>query len=44
VIGLTAGWCVFIWFWVGLGKWIGDRLPFWRQKAHTVEKQTAETS
>ncbi len=43
VIGLTAGWCVFTWLWVGLGKPIGDRLPFWREKAHTMEKQAAES-
>jgi len=30
-IGVTAGACVFAWFFVGLGWRIGDRLPFWRE-------------
>jgi len=30
---ITAGFCVFAWFFVGLGWRIGDRLPFWREAA-----------
>jgi len=30
---ITAGVCVFAWFFVGLGWRIGDRLPFWREAA-----------
>jgi cation-transporting ATPase E len=29
-IGVTAGACIFAWFFVGLGWRIGRRLPFWR--------------
>jgi cation-transporting ATPase E len=32
-IGVTAGACVFAWFFVGLGWRIGRRLPFWRDHA-----------
>ena len=39
---VTAAWCALIWFWVGLGKWIGDRLPFWKEKSHMIERQAAE--
>jgi cation-transporting ATPase E len=42
VIVVAAVWCVFSWFWVGLGKPIGDRLPFWKDKAHIVERQVVE--
>jgi cation-transporting P-type ATPase E len=42
VILVAAVWCAFVWFWVGLGKPIGDRLPFWKEKAHTEEKRAAE--
>ena len=38
VIVVAAVWCVVVWFWVGLGKPIGDRLPFWRERAHTMER------
>ena len=43
VIVVAAAWCVAVWFWVGLGKPIGDRLPFWRERAHTAER-AAENS
>ncbi len=43
VVGVTAAWCVFAWFWVGLGKIIGDRLPFWREKAQTAERYAADS-
>jgi cation-transporting P-type ATPase E len=36
-IGVTAGTCVFAWFFVGLGWRIGRRLPFWREAASRVE-------
>ncbi len=39
---VTAVTCLFIWPWIGLGKWIGDRLPFWQEQAHTAEELTAE--
>jgi cation-transporting P-type ATPase E len=42
VMVVVAVWCAFVWFWVGLGKLIGDRLPFWKEKAHTDEKKAAE--
>jgi cation-transporting ATPase E len=32
----TAGFCVFAWFFVGLGWRIGKRLPFWREAAALV--------
>jgi cation-transporting ATPase E len=32
-IGVTAGACIFAWFFVGLGWRIGRRLPFWRDHA-----------
>jgi cation-transporting P-type ATPase E len=44
VILVAAIWCAFVWFWVGLGKPIGDRLPFWKDKAHTTERQAAESA
>ena len=44
VIAVAAGWCVFVWFWVALGKPIGDRLPFWKGKAHIVERQVVESA
>ena len=37
---LAAAWCVFVYPWLGLGKWIGDRLPFWKEKSH-IEAETA---
>jgi cation-transporting ATPase E len=32
----TAGFCIFAWFFVGLGWRIGKRLPFWREAAALV--------
>ena len=37
-IGVTAGVCVFAWFFVGLGWRIGRRLPFWREAATRGEE------
>jgi cation-transporting ATPase E len=42
VVGVSAAWCVFAWFWVGLGRIIGDRLPFWRIRAHTMERRATD--
>jgi len=36
-IGVTAGTCIFAWFFVGLGWRIGRRLPFWREAARRAE-------
>ncbi len=36
-MGVTAGTCVFAWFFVGLGWRIGVRLPFWREAATRAE-------
>ena len=38
VVGVTAGFCVFAWFFVGLGWRIGDRLPFWREAASRAQE------
>ncbi len=40
-LGVTAAFCVFAWFFVGLGWRIGDRLPFWREavdRARALER------
>lgn len=37
-IGITAASCVSAWFVVGLGRGIGDRLPFWREAAARAEQ------
>jgi len=37
-IGVTAGVCVFAWFFVGLGWRIGRKLPFWREAAARGEE------
>jgi cation-transporting ATPase E len=42
IIGATAGMCVFAWFFVGLGRLIGDRLPFWREAAKRAEAVSLE--
>jgi len=42
IIGATAGTCVFAWFFVGLGRPIGDRLPFWREAAECAEAAAAQ--
>jgi cation-transporting ATPase E len=42
IIGATAGACVFAWFFVGLGRLIGDRLPFWREAAKRAETVSPE--
>jgi cation-transporting ATPase E len=39
---VTAAWCVFAWFWLGLGKVIGDRLPFWKDKSHLEQRYAAD--
>jgi cation-transporting P-type ATPase E len=44
VIVVAAAWCLAVWFWVGLGKPIGDRLPFWRERAHTAEEAAEESA
>jgi cation-transporting ATPase E len=44
VIVVAAAWCVFVWFWVALGKPIGDRLQLWKGKAHIVERQVVESA
>jgi hypothetical protein len=36
---VTAAWCAAVWFWIPLGKVIGDRLPFWREKSHLAERE-----
>jgi cation-transporting ATPase E len=41
---VTGLWCAFAWIWVGLGKPIGDRLPFWKKRAGTVERQVVESA
>jgi hypothetical protein len=33
---------VFAWFWLGLGKVIGDRLPFWKDKSHLEQRHAAD--
>ena len=34
--------CVVAWFWLGLGKLIGDRLPFWKEKSHLEQRYAAD--
>jgi cation-transporting P-type ATPase E len=38
---VTAAFCGVVWFWIPLGKRIGDRLPFWQDKSHLKERQAA---
>ncbi|MGI5939834.1 MAG: HAD-IC family P-type ATPase [Thermoleophilia bacterium] len=40
-IAATAAFSVVAWFLVGLGRIIGDRLPFWRDAVARVEAETA---
>ena len=42
-IGVTAGVCVFAWFFVGLGRPIGRKLPFWREAAARGEEAEEAT-
>lgn len=37
-VGLTAGVCLFAWFFVGLGWRIGRRLPIWQEAVVRAEK------
>ncbi len=37
-VGVTAAFCVFAWFFVGLGWRIGERLPFWREADARVRR------
>jgi cation-transporting ATPase E len=39
---VAAAWCVFVYPWLGLGKWIGDRLPFWKDKSHMKADEAAD--
>ncbi len=39
---VTAAWCVVIYPWIGLGKVIADRWPWWREKSHMDERREAQ--
>jgi cation-transporting P-type ATPase E len=38
---VAAAFCIVVWFWIPLGKRIGDRLPFWHDRSHLEERRAA---